>query len=47
MEIAGSFWNLEAAFGRGEGVVKTAAGYYGGTLRKPSYREVKEKDFSC
>ncbi|XP_059451738.1 uncharacterized protein LOC132182493 isoform X2 [Corylus avellana] len=38
----GSFWSLEAAFGRIEGVVKTATGYYGGTLKKPSYREVCE-----
>ncbi|KAF3444289.1 hypothetical protein FNV43_RR13979 [Rhamnella rubrinervis] len=36
----GSFWVLESAFGRVDGVVKTAAGYCGGTLRKPSYTEV-------
>ncbi|OMP04724.1 Peptide methionine sulfoxide reductase MsrA [Corchorus olitorius] len=38
----GSFWGLEAAFGRVDGVIKTATGYCGGTLRKPSYREVCE-----
>ncbi|XP_042485461.1 peptide methionine sulfoxide reductase-like [Macadamia integrifolia] len=37
-----SFWGIEAAFGRIDGVVKTATGYCGGTLRKPSYREVFE-----
>ncbi|XVE72110.1 hypothetical protein DITRI_Ditri11bG0011900 [Diplodiscus trichospermus] len=38
----GSFWGLEAAFGRVDGVIKTATGYCGGTLRKPSYGEVCE-----
>ncbi|XP_010264762.1 PREDICTED: peptide methionine sulfoxide reductase-like isoform X2 [Nelumbo nucifera] len=38
----GSFWGLEAAFGRLDGVVKTATGYCGGTLTKPTYREVCE-----
>ncbi|OMO80234.1 Peptide methionine sulfoxide reductase MsrA [Corchorus capsularis] len=38
----GSFWGLEAAFGRMDGVINTATGYCGGTLRKPSYREVCE-----
>ncbi|XP_022759279.1 peptide methionine sulfoxide reductase-like [Durio zibethinus] len=38
----GNFWGLEAAFGRVEGVIRTATGYCGGTLRKPSYREVCE-----
>lgn len=37
---ADSFWGLEAAYGRVDGVVKTAAGYCGGTIRKPPYREV-------
>ncbi|KAJ4707061.1 Peptide methionine sulfoxide reductase [Melia azedarach] len=37
-----SFVDLEAAFGRVDGVVKTATGYCGGTLKKPSYREVCE-----
>ncbi|KAK9271512.1 hypothetical protein L1049_001872 [Liquidambar formosana] len=35
-----SFWGLEAAFGLVDGVIKTAAGYCGGTLKKPTYREV-------
>ncbi|KAJ4975012.1 hypothetical protein NE237_008186 [Protea cynaroides] len=34
--------SLEAAFGRVDGIVKTATGYCGGTLRKPSHREVLE-----
>ncbi|XP_058186582.1 peptide methionine sulfoxide reductase A5-like isoform X2 [Rhododendron vialii] len=34
-----SFWNLEAAYGRVDGVVKTVTGYCGGSLRKPTYRE--------
>ncbi|XP_058186581.1 uncharacterized protein LOC131303641 isoform X1 [Rhododendron vialii] len=37
-----SFWNLEAAYGRVDGVVKTVTGYCGGSLRKPTYREVCE-----
>ncbi|XP_028124151.1 peptide methionine sulfoxide reductase-like [Camellia sinensis] len=37
-----SFWGLEAAYGRVDGVVKTVTGYCGGTLRKPTYREVRE-----
>ncbi|XVF71592.1 hypothetical protein PTKIN_Ptkin12aG0050800 [Pterospermum kingtungense] len=40
----GGFWGLEAAFGRVDGVIKTATGYCGGTLRKPSYIEVKVFD---
>lgn len=35
-----SFWGLEAAFGRVDGVIKSATGYCGGGLGKPSYREV-------
>lgn len=38
--IIGSFWELEAAFGRIDGVVRTAVGYCGGTLVKPSFKEV-------
>lgn len=34
------FHDLEAAYGRVEGVVKTATGYCGGTIKKPSYREI-------
>ncbi|XP_024029561.1 peptide methionine sulfoxide reductase [Morus notabilis] len=37
-----NFWGLEAALGRADGVVKSATGYCGGSLRKPSYREVSE-----
>ncbi|KAK2652303.1 hypothetical protein Ddye_012159 [Dipteronia dyeriana] len=37
-----SFLCLEAAFGRVDGVIKTATGYCGGTLIKPTYREVCE-----
>nr|XP_029119637.1 peptide methionine sulfoxide reductase isoform X2 [Elaeis guineensis] len=37
---AGSFWELETAFGRVDGVVRTAVGYYGGNHVKPSYKEV-------
>lgn len=33
--------DLEAAFGRLNGVMRTATGYCGGTLKKPTYREVK------
>ncbi|XP_020097110.1 peptide methionine sulfoxide reductase-like isoform X1 [Ananas comosus] len=39
---AGRFWELEAAFGCLEGVVRTAVGYFGGDLIKPSYKEVSE-----
>nr|XP_010911632.2 peptide methionine sulfoxide reductase [Elaeis guineensis] len=39
---AGSFWELEAAFGRVDDVVRTAVGYHGGTPVKPSYKEVSE-----
>ncbi|KAK6266569.1 hypothetical protein QUC31_017406 [Theobroma cacao] len=38
----GSFWGLEAGFGRVNGVIKTATGFCGGTLKKPSFREVCE-----
>ncbi|XP_031500819.1 uncharacterized protein LOC116264633 [Nymphaea colorata] len=37
----GSFWGVEAAFGRVKGVAKTSTGYYGGNLRKPTHREVQ------
>ncbi|KAF8390100.1 hypothetical protein HHK36_024622 [Tetracentron sinense] len=42
MAIVDNFWGLEAAFGRVDGVVKTATGYCGGTLKKPTHREVRE-----
>ncbi|MFH1500293.1 MAG: peptide-methionine (S)-S-oxide reductase MsrA [Verrucomicrobiota bacterium] len=37
---AGCFWGVEAAFRQVKGVVDTAAGYSGGTLEKPTYRDV-------
>jgi len=37
---AGCFWGVEAAFRQIPGVVSTAVGYMGGTLHKPSYKDV-------
>jgi peptide-methionine (S)-S-oxide reductase len=37
---AGCFWGVEAAFSAVSGVVSTAAGYMGGTLKNPSYQDV-------
>lgn len=37
---AGCFWHVEAAFRRVPGVVSTEAGYEGGTMESPSYRDV-------
>jgi peptide-methionine (S)-S-oxide reductase len=37
---AGCFWGVEAAFSAVSGVVSTAAGYMGGTLKNPSYKDV-------
>ncbi len=37
---AGCFWGVEEAFRGAEGVNATAAGYAGGTLEKPTYRDV-------
>lgn len=47
--LAESFWDLEAAYGRVDGVVKTVTGYCGGSLRKPTYREVYDilKNVCC
>ncbi len=36
----GCFWGVEAAFRRIEGVTGTAVGYMGGTLARPTYRDV-------
>ena len=37
---AGCFWGVEAAFSAVSGVVSTAAGYMGGTLKNPGYKDV-------
>ncbi len=37
---AGCFWGVEAYFKRVKGVVRTMAGYSGGTTRNPSYEQV-------
>ena len=37
---AGCFWGVEARFGEISGVIDTAAGYEGGTLEHPNYKEV-------
>jgi peptide methionine sulfoxide reductase msrA/msrB len=37
---AGCFWSVEAAFGKIEGVISTAAGYSGGDLEYPTYQDV-------
>lgn len=37
---AGCFWGVQAAFDRIPGVLETAVGYEGGTLEKPTYRDV-------
>jgi peptide-methionine (S)-S-oxide reductase len=37
---AGCFWGVEAAFRQIKGVVSTAVGYSGGSLKNPSYRDV-------
>jgi methionine-S-sulfoxide reductase len=38
---AGSFWDLEAAFRREDGVVDTVAGYTGGSVPEPTYEQVE------
>jgi len=37
---AGCFWGVEVAFARLPGVESTAVGFEGGTLDRPSYRDV-------
>ncbi len=37
---AGCFWGVEEAFRRVEGVTATAAGYSGGSLESPTYKDV-------
>jgi len=37
---AGCFWGVEMQFSKMDGVVETAAGYEGGELEHPTYREV-------
>ena len=37
---AGCFWGVEAAFREVEGVLSTAVGYEGGSLKNPSYQDV-------
>jgi peptide-methionine (S)-S-oxide reductase len=37
---AGCFWGVEEAFRNVHGVVTTAVGYMGGTLKNPSYKDV-------
>ena len=37
---AGCFWGVEEAFSKVNGVVATAVGYMGGTLKNPTYKDV-------
>ena len=37
---AGLFWGVEAAFRKVSGVLDTAVGYMGGTLKNPGYEDV-------
>ncbi|KAK7295770.1 hypothetical protein RJT34_18682 [Clitoria ternatea] len=41
-EFLYEFHGIEAAYGRVDGVFKTATGYCGGTLQKPTHKEVCE-----
>lgn len=36
----GCFWNIEEAFGKIRGVIKTRVGYTGGTKNNPTYEDV-------
>ncbi|TAL35301.1 MAG: peptide-methionine (S)-S-oxide reductase [Alphaproteobacteria bacterium] len=40
----GCFWSMESAFDDVKGVVKTEAGFAGGTLKNPSYEQVSHGD---
>ena len=37
---AGCFWHVEQAFGKVDGVVETAVGYAGGSMKNPKYEDV-------
>ena len=37
---AGCFWGVEDAFRKADGVKTTAAGYMGGSLKNPTYKDV-------
>ncbi|VVC03568.1 Peptide methionine sulfoxide reductase MsrB [Candidatus Burarchaeum australiense] len=39
---AGCFWHVQAEFDKLPGVVKTTAGYAGGTVKNPAYEQVHE-----
>ncbi len=41
---AGCFWGVEASFRGVKGVVYTAAGFMGGTLKSPTYEQVCRRD---